>query len=71
MNPQTQEWKNWRITRTLSGWDIRCFGGWLVIYARDIFVVWWSTDATPPTKREENGRWLIGSYGRWAQSKFA
>jgi hypothetical protein len=51
--------------------DFRCFGGFLVILNRDVFCVWWSTDATPPTKRERNGFWLIGSYKKWAQSKFS
>lgn len=51
--------------------DIRCLGGFLVIYRRDVFCVWWSTDATPPTKREGNGRWIIGTYGKWAQSKYS
>lgn len=53
-----------------GGWDLRCFGGWLVCYNRDVFCIWWSTDATPPTKREGNGFWIIGSYRKWAMSEF-
>lgn len=60
-----------RFQKTSCGWDIRCFGGWLTIYRRDVFVIWWSNDATPPTKREGNGFWIIGNYGKWAQSRFA
>lgn len=64
------------------GLDLRCFGGWLVFYTRDVFCVWWSKDATPPCgiklrayggkiHRERNGFWIIGSYRKWAHSKFA
>lgn len=56
---------------TYGGWDFRCFGGFFVCYKRDVFCLWWSKDATPPTKRERNGFWIIGSYGKWAQSKYA
>lgn len=68
---KTTEPKMKRFHKTSWGWDIRCFGGFLVCYNRDVFCIWWSTDATPPTKREGNGRWIIGSYGKWASSIFA
>lgn len=55
-----------RFRKVLWGYEIRCFGGFLVINTRERLLVWWSTDATPPTKREGNGRWLVGNYGKWA-----
>jgi len=65
--------KRLHISKPVGGWivDLRCFGGFLVIYKRDVFCAWWSRDATPPTKREKNGYWIVGNYGTWAQSKYA
>lgn len=68
-----------RFTKTEWGFDIRCFGGFLVIYSRDVFCVWWSTDSTPPIKDmtcggkypNDRGFWIIGNYGKWARSDFA
>ena len=45
--------------------DFRCFGGFLTVIYPPKLIVWWSKDATPPSKTNP-GVWLIGSWSKWA-----
>ncbi len=75
LNPKPEKtgWENVsRFHKSIhGGFDFRCFGGWLVCYNREVFCLWWSNDAAPPTKKDKNGLWIIGSYRKWASSKYA
>lgn len=48
--------------------DFKCFGGWLTIVWKPSLVIWWSKDATPPSSTNP-GKWLIGSWAKWARQE--